>query len=445
MNTQPNVLFIFADQLGATYMSCYGHPQVKTPQIDKYTEKAVLFQNAYTATPLCTPFRGTLFTGRYPEQTGIVHNEMRVPRSEKTLASMFNDAGYNTSFYGKWHLSGNPRRTWVPPEERAGFSEFAGWDCGHVWHINQRYFDGDSPKTYTMAGHDTDGLTDLACERLQKQADKEKPFCMFVSYQAPHPYCEPPEEYLSMYPEDTLQMRPTVDPESYNMWTDFGVPNRVRISVKEWTRRYFGEISHLDAAIGRLLAKLEALKIEENTIVVITADHGEMNGAHGCYQKSVSYEEACRIPLILRVPGRNEGSKTEALFSSVDFLPTLLGLCGLPAAETAEGIDYSPLLLSKAGAPERKHLIMQLKDWGCIREGDIKLTMDIEGKEPRELYRIESDPYEQKNLVNDPGKSETIARLQAAYREWLEDSRTRIGDAGEAGEISPALRDWKGD
>ena len=445
MNKHPNLLFIFADQLGATFMGCYGHPQVRTPHLDKLAEKAILFQNAYTATPLCTPFRGTLFTGRYPEQTGILDNEMRIPRSEVTLASLFNDAGYFTSFLGKWHLSGNPRRTWVPPEERAGFTDFAGWDCGHVWHINQRYFDGDSTTTYTMAGHDTDGLTDLACNRMHTHLHKETPFCMFVSYQAHHPYCEPPDEYLDMYPQDRLALRPTVDPESYNMWTDFGVPNPVRIPVKEWTRRYFAEITHLDAAIGRILDELEASGLMENTIVVVTADHGEMNGGHGLYQKRVPYEEATRIPLIIKLPGQTEGRVSEPLFSSVDFLPTVLGFCGLPPARSAEGVDYSPLLRGEPDAPERTYLIMQQKGWGCIREDDAKLTLDSEGNEAREFYRLKGDPFEQKNLVSEAGEQETIGRLQSAYRAWLLDSRTRIGDVEEASTISPALKDWKGD
>jgi arylsulfatase A-like enzyme len=445
MNNQPNLLFIFADQLGATFMGCYGHPQVKTPNLDKLCETAVLFQNAYTATPLCTPFRGTLFTGRYPEQTGITGNEMRVPRSEVTLASLFNDAGYNTCFAGKWHLSGNPRRTWVPPEERAGFSDFVGWDCGHVWHVNQRYFVGDSPTTYTMAGHDTDGLTEVARERLQSLSDKDDPFCMFVSYQAPHPICDPPPEYRDMYPRDPLSLRPTVDPGSSNNYNDFTVRTPVPFTVQEWTRRYFGEVTHLDAAIGRLLNELEVLDLAENTVVVITADHGEMMGGHGLYQKSVPYEEATRIPLIVKIPGQTEGREIEALFSSVDFLPTVLGLCGLPAAPSAEGVDYSQLLASRPGAPERNHLIMQLKEWGCIREGDVKLTMDIEGMQPRELYRLTDDPYEENNLVGDPAESKTIQPLQAAYREWLADTRTRIGDVDEAATISPALLDWKGD
>lgn len=445
MKKNPNLLFIFADQLGATFMGCYGHPQVKTPNFDKLKEKAAFFQKAYTATPLCTPFRGTLFTGRYPEQTGVVKNEMRIPRSEKTLASHFNDAGYNTAFAGKWHLSGNPRRTWVPPEERAGFSDFVGWDCGHVWHVNQRYFVGDSPTTYTMAGHDTDGLTEIAKDKLKDLSDKSDPFCMFVSYQAPHPICDPPQEYLDMYPADTLKLRPTVDPESSNDYRDFTVRTPVPFTVKEWTRRYFGEITHLDASIGRLLDELEALGLTDDTVVVITADHGEMNGGHGLYQKSVPFEEASRIPLIIRLPGQTEGREIDSLFSSVDFLPTVLGLCGLPESTAAEGVDYSQMLTSQPDPPERKHLIMQLKDWGCIREGDVKLTLDIEGNEPRVLYRLTDDPYERDNLVGNPGEKALIKKLQTAYKEWLADTRTRIGDAEEAATMSPALLDWKGD
>jgi arylsulfatase A-like enzyme len=121
----------------------------------------------------------------------------------------------------------------------------------------------------------------------------------------------------------------------------------------------------------------------------------------------------------------------------VDFLPTLLGLCGLPAMRRAEGVDYAPLLRGKPDAPRRRHLIMQLADWACIREGDSKLTMDLEGTRVRSLYRLGDDPLEQQNRIADPAEREAIDRLRAAYREWLRDVRTRVGNPAEAAAPSP--------
>ncbi|MBS3761781.1 MAG: sulfatase [Planctomycetes bacterium] len=438
----PNLLFVFADQLGAAYMGCYGHPQVQTPNLDRLAGQSVFFRNAYTATPLCTPFRGTLFTGRYPVQTGIWRNSYRIPGSETTLAELFNEAGYATSYVGKWHLAGPPRKTWVPPIERGGFQDFIGWDCGHVRHINQEYFDGDDPEILKMSGHETDAMTDIARERLRRCAEGDKPFCMFVSYQAPHPFCEPPDEYLDLYRDRSLSYRPTVDHDA--RFTGYGEES-AEMPVREWTERYFGEISHLDAAIGRLLGELEGLGLADDTAVVFSSDHGDMGGCRGLFEKAVPYEEASWIPLIVRLPGQEKGRETDVLFSSVDFLPTLLGLCGLPPAGSAEGVDYAPLLRCEGDAERREHLIMQFEGWSCIRCGDDKLTLDPEGTIPRELYRLSDAPFEQTNLVAEAEEQRTVEELQEAYLSWLEDARTRVGNVAEASMVSPALRESDAD
>ncbi len=434
----PNLVFIFADQLGATYMPRYGHPQVRTPNLDRLARESVLFRNAYTVTPLCSPFRGALFTGRYPVQTGIYRNSQRIPSSETTLAELFDQAGYATSYMGKWHLAGPPRKTWVPPMERGGFRDFVGWDCGHVRHIDQKYFDGDSPEELILKGHETDGLTDIACERLGQLARGQDPFCAFVSYQAPHPFCDPPEQYRDLYRDEPLALRENVDLDA--RFTGYGEEEDVSMPVPEWTERYFAEITHLDDAIGRLLDRLESLDLRDNTIVVFTSDHGEMGGSRGLFEKSVPYEESTHIPLIVRLPGENRGRETDALFSSIDFLPTLLGLCGLPPAESSEGVNYAPLLRAEHDAPQREHLIMQMEDWSCIRAGDAKLTLNPDGTSPREFYRLDSDPFERINRVDNPDDQTTIENLQEGYRNWLEEVTTRIGDVAEASMVSPALQ-----
>ncbi|MFW5858346.1 MAG: sulfatase [Planctomycetota bacterium] len=428
----PNLLFVFADQLGALVTGCYGQPQVRTPNLDRLAEDAVRFENAYTVAPLCTPFRGALFTGRYPAQTGIFRNGQRLPDGEPTLADRFNAAGYRTAYVGKWHLAGGPVGTWVPPGTRGGFTDFVGWDCGHARHLGQQYFDGDCPDELPLEGHETDALTDIAIERLQRHAAGDAPFCLFVSYQAPHPYCDPPEEYLAIYRDTELAYRPTVDPDA--RFTGYRNLATGEQDLKTWTERYFGEITHLDAALGRLFGELDRLGLRENTVLVFTSDHGDMGGCHGRFEKSVAYEEATRIPVLVRGPGVTGGRVVAEPFSSIDFFPTLLGLCGLPPCPTAEGADWADHLAGRTDTAPRRDIIMQLASWACIRRGDEKLTLSLDGSETNALFRLSADPYETDNRVDDPAEEATVHALAEAYRHFLQKLRERDGTpAGAAG------------
>lgn len=443
VDRQPNLLFIFADQLGAHYLGCYGHPQVRTPALDRLAGESVRFSRAYTASPLCTPFRGTLFTGRYPCQTGVVRNQQRIPPGETTLAELFNRGGYLTSYVGKWHLSGPPQaRRWVPPMERAGFSDFIGWECGHRRHFDHELFEDDPYEPIPMPGHETEGLTRFACERLERHEGSDEPFCMFVSYQAPHPVCAPPEQHGAPYAGTELHYRPTVDFDARfggygEMSTDIG--------LREWTEAYFGEITQLDAAVGRVLEKVEELGLRDSTVVVFSSDHGDMGGCHGLFEKAVPYEEATRIPLLVRLPGSQAGRTSDALFSSVDFLPTLLGLCGLPPAPTAEGVNYGPLIQGQDGAEERESLYMTCRDWACLRQGPYKLTVGVDGSETRSLYRLDTDPFEQVNRVENPADRQIAEAMRAQLLQWREDALSRAGDTEAASRTSPALVDFASD
>jgi arylsulfatase A-like enzyme len=240
-----------------------------------------------------------------------------------------------------------------------------------------------------------------------------------------------------MYRGRPLAFRPNVDSEA--RFRGYGEEGPADIPVGEWTERYFGEITHLDAALGRLLAEVEALGLDDDTIVVFTSDHGDMGGSHGRFEKNLAYEESSRIPLVVRLPGMSAGRENEALFSSVDFLPTLLGLCGLPPARKAEGLDYSPLIRGRPGAVRRECLFMQADKWVSIRSGDVKLILAPDAGVPTGMYRLGADPFEQRNLVADPAEGGERSRLRGLCREWLRDVRTRLGDVEEAARISPGL------
>ena len=304
-----NILFIFADQMHGFAMGCMGHPQVRTPYLDRLASEGVLFENTYSNAPMCTPFRGTLFTGRYPSQTGVRHNESAIPPNERTLAACLNEAGYRTSYVGKWHL-GDKGNVWVRPELRAGFVDFLGYQCYNDYLEDVWFFDEDG-RRIERAGHRTDVTTDLAIERLERIAGR--PFAMFVSYQNPHYPLQPSPAYEGMYEGIAVERRPNaveIDPYTPTFSPPSPRPPELDPVYRKYggdldayLRQYYAMITQLDANVGRLLAALDRLGLTENTAVIFTSDHGDMQGSHGLRNKGVPWEESTRIPLIIRAPG----------------------------------------------------------------------------------------------------------------------------------------------
>lgn len=445
MKRTPNIIFIFPDQLGANHLGCYGNASVSTPNLDAFAERALVYDRAYTSSPVCTPYRGVLFTGRYPTTNGVVENGMRLPDATgPTLATLLNEAGYRTSYLGKWHLSGDPQANrWVPPERRAGFSEFTGWESHHVDHWKGRIWTDDlsddtpQPRELPMPGHETDALTGLAVEKLGELAARSDPFCLVVAYQAPHPPCSPPPEFAALY-EGASPRRPNLpdSPPDYDKpaW-DARYPNA------EFWRRYWGEVSHLDAAMGRLFAAIEELGLFESSVVVFTSDHGELAGCHGRYGKFVMYEESVRVPLLVSVPGAPSGgagthadggvARTEELFSTVDFLPTFAELAGAHAPDDLPGVSQASRWKRLAdgaadGPAPRNEVFMEYRD-RAVLDGRFKLIVPgprvrpddhSSSASPRELYDLERDPFELENLAGRRELEAVERRLEDRLRVW---------------------------
>lgn len=430
---RPNLIFCFPDQLGAAWLGCYGNTGMQTPHIDRFAGEGLLFERAYTASPVCTPFRGTLFTGRYPCQTGITENGYRIPPSEIPLAEHFNREGYHTAYVGKWHLSGPPGgNRWIPPQERAGFRTFVGWESHHVDHWQGKIWRDQPDQPLPMPGHETDALTDIACQVME---ELEPPFCLFVAYQAPHPPCAPPPEFLSLYEGREPPLRPNVtDPDLWYYRPEWNADYDRRTFVE----RYCGEISHFDSAFGQLLDQIEALGRSDDTIVILTSDHGEMAGSQGRYSKGVMYDEAIRVPLIVRHPGGPAGQRTESLFSSIDLYPTLLDLCGLPAYPSAEGVSHGATIQGQLGTP-RDVVFIQYHNL-CIIRDNHKLVTDLAAQTPTALYDCASDPYEQHNLIGDPACDAIAQGLLQELSSWLADVQTRAGDTQQASLTSLAFQ-----
>jgi choline-sulfatase len=366
---KPNILLVFPDQLGAGWLPVYGNPIVRAPVLNSFARQSVVFEQAITSAPVCTPYRGCLLTGLYPSQTGVTDNGMALPPDATTLAHHLSNAGYETRYIGKWHLSGDPQgNRWVPPHQRGGFQHFTGWESHHVDHSAGLIWADNPDVAISLGAHETDGLAEIVIEQL---AAVQPPFCMVVSFQAPHPPCSPPDEFRAPYQNIDLMPEPNADRAAWYNQPEWNA----NYGVQEFRERYFGEITQIDAAFGRILQALDANGLADDTVVIFTSDHGEMAGAQGLFGKGVMYQEALHVPLMVRMPRQRVARRVAAPVSTVDFLPTLLDLAGCDPVHGAPGASFRPILEGAAGDARRavfseyRNRCVVKDDWKLFTEG----------------------------------------------------------------------------
>jgi len=435
-----NILFIFADQMHGFAMGCMGDPNVKTPNLDRLAAEGTLFRNTYSSYPVCTPFRGILMTGRYAHQTGVIENEKAVPQNERTLAASLNDGGYRTSYIGKWHLGGKDN-IGVPPELRAGFTDFIGYQCYNDF-LDQVWFFDEKGNKIDCKKHRTDATTDIAIERLEKIKDKK--FAMFVSYQNPHYPEQPSKEYEDMYAGMKIHSRPNcqdIDPYTRTFSPPRTAENdpmykKYNKNLDTYLRLYYAMITQLDYNVGRIMNKLREFGISDKTVVMFTSDHGDMQGSHGLKNKNIFYEESVRVPMIVKAPGSPKGIVSDELVSSVDLFPSILGYADLPKEKSAEGISFAPItagkkerladaVFSEGGDVPKSEGGPTKKKWFMIRQGKHKLVVTQDDSTPTHLFDLEKDPYEMNNLIEDKSSKAICEKLQERIKYWHKDIMKR--------------------
>ena len=413
MESPPNILFVLADQLGARWLPIYGHPAVATPKLDQFAGESTVFERAISTSPVCTPYRGCLLSGRYPAQTGVLQNGQAYPADVPSIADRLNERGYATHNIGKWHLGGAPQENrWVPPEQRAGFQHFIGWESHHVDHRAGLIWADDPDCAIEMPGHETDSLTDIALAQLTELAQADDPFFMMISYQAPHPPCSPPAEYLEQFADGVLLTEPNADHSAWfkhEGWNaDYG--------IERFRQLYFGEISQLDAAFGRLHGAVDALGLSDNTLVVFTSDHAKMAGAHGLFGKGVMYEESLGVPLVIRAPGQSNGRRTPFPAATIDLMPTLLDYAGCKIDAHAEGDSLRAQI--QGDACEQDRIVISEYHNFCATSRKWKLFTSGRTLELAALYNIVDDPYELNNQLDYPACADSQARPNEALVNW---------------------------
>ncbi|WP_164821309.1 sulfatase-like hydrolase/transferase [Paenibacillus koleovorans] len=420
---KPNILWIFSDQHRPHAISCYGDKNIRTPNMDRLAEEGIRFNCAYSNTPICSPFRASLYTGKYITSHGVVSLHVPPNPGQRMLAQELQDYGYHTSHMGKWHISGGAAPShFVSPYFRPGWNDWLGFECSNrPWET--MYSTGTAPTPHkTMKGFQTDVLTDFTVDWIHSRAGNPTPWFHVVSIEPPHPPHTAPEPYMEMFRDRELTLRPNVplDHPELEQW-------------KDYLRAYYAQIANLDHNIGRMLNALEETGQLDNTILFYFADHGDMMGSHGKRGKTQPEVESSQIPLLIRYPKQiPAGQVSDGLISGVDLMPTLLGLIGAPIPSYVEGSDLSETVrgLQAEGA---KSVVLQfeknfwaedpVKTFRTLVEAEWFYTVYLL-KGPTQLFHMKEDPYQMNNLIDDPAYAEVKARMDAALRERL----SELGD-----------------
>ena len=434
--SKPNVLFLISDDLN-TALSGFGHPQCKTPELDKLASRGIRFENMHCQYPVCGASRASLMSGLYPYTNGTLGNAGTLRGNMPdvvTMSQMFRNNGYQVGRVSKIYHMG------IPTEIIAGT---ATRDDPHSWDeaVNikapEQHAPGVSthwsPKdkgSQTFEGVEAEGgdlvhadgmAANHAIDFLKR--NKDKPFFLACGFVRPHVPLVAPAKYFDLYerdameapvvPEDDLEDVPQIIRNYKRNSTTYGVTPELHKGLLE---AYYASISYMDAQVGRVLDVLEELGLDENTIVVFTSDHGYMLGHHHKFQKQHLFEESTRVPFIVSVPWikKQHGKATKHITELIDLYPTLADLSGLKAPKNLHGESLALLLKNPSSAGWRKDLAFTISRNGgeSIRTHDWRYTHWGYGEKGQELYDLKKDPGEFTNLVGDPKYSASLKKLK---------------------------------
>jgi arylsulfatase A len=458
---RPNFLVILCDDLGYGDLSCFGHPVIKTPHLDKLAGQGMRLTDCYSSAPVCSPSRAGLLTGRVPSRVGVydwipAQHPMHLLRSEVTIATLLRQAGYSTCHVGKWHLNGKFNSPEQPQPADHGFDHWMSTqNNAGPSHENPENFVRNGQRVGRLEGYSCQIVADEAIRWLKEGRDPQKPFFQFVCFHEPHEPIASPQELVDHYLP--LAKEPIEDSR--------GKPGSTASRLSDLERDqlgralFYANVANMDRAVGRILTALDELKLADNTLVFFSSDNGpetlnrypagwRSHGSPGPLRgmKLHLYDGGIRVPGILRWPAKVAAGQTvRTPVCNLDLLPTFCELAGvqLPSDRVLDGTSIVPLLEGKEPARQRPlywhyyrslggpKAAMRVGDWmvlgaweqtalpaGVVVRGDIEMI-----KSQRlvrfELYNLASDVGQMKDLAAiEPQKlKELSAMLEAMYRE----------------------------
>jgi arylsulfatase A-like enzyme len=431
----PNLLIIMSDDQGPWAMGCAGTPEILTPNLDRLAARGTRFENCFCVSPVCSPARASFLTGRIPSQHGIhdwiaggnFHDTRGGPggRGDCPIEYLerltaFTDVlaarGYVCGLSGKWHLGASH----LPQK---GHSYWCVHARGGGSYIDYPIFD-NRPEPTRQTQYVTDLFADRAIAFLDRHGRGPSPFCLSVHYTAPHPPWrkeEQPPEVWARYEGCGFSSVPSLPPHPWGGWNPSPTERR------ETLQGYFTAVTAMDAAIGRILAKLDDLGVAEETLVVFTGDNGFNVGHHGILGKGNGtfplnmYEESVKVPLIVSGPGRvPAGRVSRDLVSHYDFMPTVLDYLGMevPPNEALPGRSFAGILRGGSGGHEAVVVFSEYGPVRMIRNREWKYIHRHPGG-PHELYSLADDPGEARNLVDDSRHAGVLAAMRKDLDGWF--------------------------
>lgn len=435
----PHVIMILLDDLGFWTLGMHGNQEIQTPNIDRLAKQGVAFQNCYCVSPVCSPARASLLTGRIPSQHGVQDwiregsiasaNDRPVEylAGMRGFSDVLNENGYYCGQIGKWHLGDS-----YTPQK--GFSHWVVTPKGSDNYYGATLF--RNGKEETIDRYLTDELTDEAISFLRLRTAAETPFFLSLNFTAPHrPWRQDqhPAEVWSLYDGCTFETCPKEAPNPYQI--NNGVyPEEDK---NEMVRGYCTALTAADAAIGRVLDELDDLNITDETLVILTSDNGMSLGHHGIYGKGNAtfpqnmYDQAVKVPFVMRHPARIPPQVSNALISHYDFCPTLFDYLELDqtCGDNLPGRTFLQHVLGDAD-PGRDSVVI-FDEYGpvrMLRNARWKFIYRI-GDWSNELYDMESDPQETVNLIDDPDHAQLAIELENELRLWFKSYVTPGRDA----------------
>jgi arylsulfatase A-like enzyme len=461
----PNLLVFLPDQHRADTLGCYGAQTSYAPNLDKLASESVVFQQAYITHPICAPSRSSLLTGMWPHQNGCTQNGVALAPQFRCLPEMIDDPDYRTGYMGKWHLgdelsaqhgfeewvsimdSYKSKRSWFRQPKVSSYTQF----------LREKGLEPDVKKsgafslrfatTLPLELSKSKFLELRACDFLERH--RAEPFILFVAFFEPHPPYHGPLD--SAHPLEAVDVDLAAThafgdnmPLRYRLRQEF-YENRFGSSADDYRKikqRYLGLVTQMDLSIGAILLKLEQLGLAGDTIVVHTSDHGDMMGAHRLVGKGVMFEQAARVPFLVRIPNQRQTFSISQPVSHIDFAPTIVDLMGKAAHPQCVGKSLAPLVRGEAMPPETVFAQWSPARRPKFKEGttlaneeEIKRVMSestrvaispdgwklcLRDVDLSELYNLRSDPQETENLYGRSEYKDVIVRLTGEIHRWQE-------------------------
>jgi len=431
----PNILFLLTDDQRYNTINVLGNKDIITPNLDSLVENGVAFTNAYImgglSAAVCMPSRASLLTGR--SCFHLVDSGRILPEDHITLPELFRRSGYITFGTGKWH---NGRDSYARSFSTGAKIMFGGMSdhykvplhdfdpSGEYRNENQYFFQNK---------HSSEIYADAALEFLQNY-NHEKPFFMYISFQAPHDPRDISEKYLEMYDHQSIAIPENFMPEHPFNNGELSVRDellapfpRTPREIRHHIAAYYAMITHLDAQIGRIFSMLIEKKLVENTIIVYSSDNGLAVGQHGLLGKQNLYEHSVKVPLIISGPGIPKGEQRPVLCYLLDIYPTLCDLAGIAIPASVEGKTLIDLIEGKVDKVRDALLFVYKNFQRGIRNDRWKLIhYNVRGKKKTQLFDLKNDPWEKCNLADDPTKTELIAKLTDQMKYLLVEAGDKV-------------------